>query len=31
MKARKYTEGQIIAVLKEVEAGAKVVDLCPKG
>ena len=30
MKARKYTEEQIIAVLKEAEAGAKVADLCRK-
>ena len=30
MKARQYTEEQIIAVLKEGEAGAKVVDLCRK-
>ena len=30
MKARKYTEEQIIAVLKECEAGARVVDLCRK-
>ena len=30
MKARKYTEEQIIAVLKEGEAGAKVVDICRK-
>ena len=28
MKARRYTEDQIIAVLKEGEAGAKVTDLC---
>jgi putative transposase len=28
MKARKYTEEQIIAVLKEGEAGARVGDLC---
>lgn len=28
MRARKYTEEQIIAVLKEGEAGAKVSDLC---
>jgi len=27
MKARKYTEEQIITVLGEVEAGARVVDL----
>ena len=30
MKARQYTEEQIIAVLKEGEAGGKVVDLCRK-
>ena len=30
MKARKYTEEQIIAVLKEGEAGAKITDLCRK-
>ena len=30
MKARKYTEGQIIAVLREGEAGAKVAELCRK-
>lgn len=30
MKAKKYTEEQIIAVLKEGEAGAKVADLCRK-
>ncbi len=30
MRARKYTEEQIIAVLKEGEAGAKVSDLCRK-
>lgn len=30
MKARQYTEEQIIAVLKEGEAGAKVSDLCRK-
>ena len=30
MKARHYTEAQIIAVLREGEAGAKVVDLCRK-
>ena len=28
MKARRYTEEQIIAVLKEGEAGVKVGDLC---
>ena len=28
MKARRYTEEQIIAVLKEGGAGAKVADLC---
>jgi putative transposase len=30
MKAKKYTEEQIIAVLKEGEAGAKVAELCRK-
>jgi len=30
MKARKYTEEQIIAVLKEAEAGTKVAELCRK-
>ena len=30
MKARQYTEEQIIAVLREAEAGAKVADLCRK-
>ena len=30
MKAKKYIEEQIIAVLKEGEAGAKVADLCRK-
>ena len=30
MKARQYTEEQIIAVLKEGESGAKVSDLCRK-
>lgn len=30
MKARQYTEEQIIAVLKEGAAGAKVADLCRK-
>ena len=30
MKARQYTDDQIIAVLKEGEAGAKVSDLCRK-
>ena len=30
MKARQYTEEQIIAVLGEGEAGAKVTDLCRK-
>ena len=30
MKAKKYTEEQIIAVLKEGEAGAGVTDLCRK-
>jgi putative transposase len=30
VKAKQYTEEQIIAVLKEAEAGAKVSDLCRK-
>jgi putative transposase len=30
VKARQYTEEQIIAVLKEGEAGAKVGDICRK-
>jgi putative transposase len=30
LKARQYTEEQIISVLKEGEAGAKVTDLCRK-
>jgi putative transposase len=30
LKGRQYTEEQIIAVLKEGEAGAKVADLCRK-
>jgi putative transposase len=30
LKARHYTEEQIIAVVKEAEAGAKVADLCRK-
>ena len=30
MKARRYTEEQIIAVLREGEAGARVADLCGK-
>ena len=30
MKARKYTEEQIISVLKEAEAGAPVSELCRK-
>jgi len=30
VKARKYTEEQIIAVLKEGEAGAKIGELCRK-
>jgi putative transposase len=30
MKAKQYTEEQIIAVLKEAEAGVKVADLCRK-
>ena len=30
MKARRYSEEQIIAVLKEAEAGARVGELCRK-
>jgi len=30
LKAKRYTEEQIIAVLKEGDAGAKVSDLCRK-
>lgn len=30
MKARQYTEEQMVSVLKEGEAGAKVSDLCRK-
>jgi putative transposase len=30
LKARQYTEEQIIAVLKEGEAGAKIAELCRK-
>ena len=30
MKRKKYTEEQIIAVLREAEAGAKAADLCRK-
>jgi putative transposase len=30
VKKKRFTEAQIIAVLKEAEAGAKVLDLCHK-
>ena len=30
MKSKRFTEGQIIGVLKEAEAGAKTKDLCRK-
>ena len=30
MKGKRFTEEQIIAILKEVEAGAKVVHVCRK-
>jgi len=30
MQRKKYTEEQVIAVLKEGEAGAKIADLCRK-
>ena len=30
MKGKRFTEEQIIAILKEVEAGAKVMDVCRK-
>ena len=29
-RRKRYTEGQIISILKEAEAGAKVADLCRK-
>ena len=30
MKGKRFTEEQIIAILKEVEAGARVMDVCRK-
>jgi len=30
MKTKRFTEEQIIAILKEVKAGAKVMDVCRK-
>jgi putative transposase len=30
MKAKRFTEEQIVAILKEVEAGTKVMDVCRK-
>lgn len=30
MKGKRFTEEQIIAVLKEAESGAKIVDICRK-
>ena len=30
MKTKRFTEEQIIAILKEVETGAKVMDVCRK-
>jgi putative transposase len=30
MKGKRFTEEQIIGVLKEVDAGAKVIDVCRK-
>ena len=30
MKRKRFTEEQIIGILKEAEAGAKSADLCPR-
>lgn len=29
MKPRRFTEEQIIGILKQAQAGMKIVDLCP--